>query len=319
MRAGSIKSYLIVLLAIAVTVGSVSGSRAEALREIRIGYQKAGIFPAVKQRRTVEDAVRVQGLSVRWVEFQFGPPLLEALNTGNLDFGYTGDTPPVFAQAAAANLLYVAALPAAGANEAIIVPEESPIRSVADLKGKRIALAKGSSAHNTLLAVLEKAGLTYSDIAPVYLAPADAAAAFSRQSVDAWCIWDPYLALAQNGKVRVVVSAKDAHESNGFFLASKDFVTGHPELVAKLNAIFAAESAWADGHRGEIAASLHEATGMDSEAIARAVARTQFLVVPVSDAIAASQQATADRFYRLGLIPRPIAVKDIVWRWTPNS
>jgi len=317
MLKGRFKSSVVALLALA-TVLNVSGSRAQTLKEIRIGYQKAGIFPAVKQRGTVEEAMRGQGISVRWVEFQFGPPLLEALNTGNLDFGYTGDAPPVFAQAAAANLLYVAALPAAGASEAIIVPEESPIRSVADLKGKRIAVAKGSSAHNTLVAVLDKAGLAYSDIAPVYLAPADAAAAFSRGSVDAWSIWDPYLALAQNAKVRVVASARDAHESNAFFLANKEFVAGHPDLVARLNTIFAAESKWADAHRQDIAASLHEATGIDSAAIARAVARSQFLVVPLSDAIVASQQATADRFFRLGLIPKPVAVKEIVWRWTPD-
>jgi sulfonate transport system substrate-binding protein len=319
MLTGLFKPSLVVLLALAATVLGISSGLAQAPKEIRVGYQKAGIFPAVKQRGTVEDALRGQGISVRWVEFQFGPPLLEALNTGSLDFGYTGDAPPVFAQAAAANLLYVAALPAAGANEAIIVAEASPIRSVADLKGKRIAVAKGSSAHNTLVAVLDKAGLAYSDVVPVYLAPADAAAAFSSGRVDAWCIWDPYLALAQNASVRVVALARDAHDSNAFFLANKEFVAGHPDLVARLNAIFAAESNWADAHRQEVAASLHAATGIDSVAIARAVARSQFLVVPLSDAIVTSQQATADRFFRLGLIPKPVAVRDIVWRWVPEQ
>ena len=292
---------------------------AQQLKEVRIGFQRAGLFPAVKQRHTVEDALKPRGIEVKWVEFSFGPPLLEALNTGNIDFGYTGDAPPIFAQAARANLLYVAALPAAGNNEAIVVPENSPIKTLADLKGKKIGFAKGSSAHNTTVAALEKAGLSYSDITPVYLAPADGATAFAGGSIDAWTIWDPYLALTEKGKVRLLVSAKDVHESNAFFLANKDFTGQHPDIVALLNQTFAQESKWADQHREEIVKTLHEATGFDTEAVARAVERSQFLVTPVTDSIVASQQATADRFFKLSLIPKAITVKDIVWNWTPGS
>jgi sulfonate transport system substrate-binding protein len=292
---------------------------AQQLKEVRIGFQRAGLFPAVKQRHTVEDALKSRGIEVKWVEFSFGPPLLEALNTGNLDFGYTGDAPPIFAQAARANLLYVAALPAAGANEAIVVPEDSPIKTLADLRGKKVGFAKGSSAHNTTVAALEKAGLSYSDITPVYLAPADGATAFSGGSLDAWTIWDPYLALVEKGKVRVLASAKDVHESTAFFLANKDFTGQHPEIVALLNQTFAQESKWADQHRAEIVKTLHEATSVDTEALTRAVDRSEFLVTPVTDQIVATQQATADRFLKLGLIPRAINVRDIVWNWTPGS
>jgi len=98
---------------------AASPAVAQQLKEVRIGFQRAGIFPAVKQRHTVEDALKSRGIEVKWVEFSFGPPLLEALNTGNIDFGYTGDAPPIFAQAARANLLYVAALPSAGNMEEI--------------------------------------------------------------------------------------------------------------------------------------------------------------------------------------------------------
>lgn len=298
-----------------------SGAAAEQapLKELRVGFQKAGIFPAVKQRRTLEEALKPLGIEVKWVEFAFGPPLLEALNTGNVDFGFTGDAPPIFAQAATANLLYVAALPSAGANEAIIVPENSPIRTVADLKVKRVGFAKGSSAHNTTVAALEKAGLSYQDITPVYLAPADATAAFSGGSLDAWTIWDPYLALAEKGKVRVISFARDSHDSNAFFLANRAFTAAHPDIVAQLNQTFANESRWAEAHRTEIVRSLQEATGVDQEALTRAVNRSIFQVTPVTDAVVASQQATADRFFKLGLIPKAITVKDIVWIWTPSS
>ena len=292
---------------------------AQQLKEVRIGFQRAGLFPAVKQRHTVEDALKPRGIEVKWVEFSFGPPLLEALNTGSIDFGYTGDAPPIFAQAARANLLYVAALPSAGNNEAIVVPENSPIRTLADLRGKKVGFAKGSSAHNTTVAALEKAGLSYADITPVYLAPADGATAFAGGSLDAWTIWDPYLALTEKGKIRILAFAKDVHESTAFFLANKDFTGQHPDIVALLNQTFAQESKWADQHRPEIVNTLHEATNVETEALTRAVERSQFLVTPVTEQIVASQQATADRFFKLGLIPRAINVRDIVWSWTPGS
>lgn len=303
----------------AFSVFGGSAADAQQLKEVRIGFQKAGIFPAVKQRRTVEDALKPRGIEVKWVEFAFGPPLLEALNTGNIDFGYTGDAPPIFAQAATANLLYVAALPSAGDNEALIVPENSTIKSLSDLKGKRVGFAKGSSAHNTTVAILELAGLSYSDITPIYLGPADATAAFAGGSIDAWTIWDPYLALAQNGKVRTLASAKDAHQTSAFFLANRDFTQKHPETVGALNDIFAKEAKWAEANKPEIVKSLHDATGVDKEALTRAVDRSRFLVTPVTDKILESQQKTADRFFKLGLIPKAISVKDIVWTWTPNS
>lgn len=307
-------------LAFLASVGlNPAPANAEQLKEVRIGFQRAGLFPAVKQRRTVEDIFKPRGIDVKWVEFSFGPPLLEALNTGNIDYGYTGDAPPIFAQAARANLLYVAALPSAGANEAIVVPENSPIKTLADLKGKKLGFAKGSSAHNTTVAALEKAGLAYTDVTPVYLAPADAATAFSGGSLDAWTIWDPYLALTEKGKVRVLASAKDVHETNAFFLANKGFTDRYPEIVALLNQTFADEAKWADQHRPEIIKALREATNLDEEALARAVGRSQYLVTPVTEKIVASQQATANRFFKLGLIPKVIYVNEIVWKWTPGS
>jgi sulfonate transport system substrate-binding protein len=292
---------------------------ADQPKEIRIGFQKAGLFPAVKQRGTLEKIFKARGIEVRWVEFQFGPPILEAINTGNVDFGYTGDAPPIFAQAARANLLYVAAVPSIGYNQGIVVPDTSPIKTLADLKGKKVGFGKGSSAHNTIIAALEKAGLTYADITPLYLGPADAVAAFAGGNVDAWAIWDPYLALAENGKVRVIAFSKDVQESNSFFLANKDFTSKHGDIVALLNKTFAEEGKWAAANRGEVAARLQEATGVDKAAVTRAVERSEYNVVPITDKIIATQQQTADRFFKLGLIPKPVQVKDIVWEWKQGS
>ncbi|SED34670.1 sulfonate transport system substrate-binding protein [Rhizobiales bacterium GAS191] len=292
---------------------------AEEIKEIRIGYQKSGVLPLAKQQGRLETRFEPLGLAVKWIEFPFGPPLLEALNVGSIDYGTTGDAPPIFAQAAKANLLYVAALPASGQTEAILVPEDSPIRSLADLKGKRIGVAKASSAHNTTVAALEKAGLSYADVTPVFLPPADAAAAFARGAIDAWTIWDPYYAIAQRGKVRVLAEAAEVHRSNSFFLANREFTVKHPELVGTLNDELAKASIWAETHHAEVAAFLSEATGVDAESERKSVDRTAFRLSPVTDEIIAVQQRVADRFYKLGLIPKPVVVRDIVWKWTPSA
>jgi sulfonate transport system substrate-binding protein len=313
------------IIACALVVASLAISHAPSRAqdkpsEIRIGTQKGGFFPAVRQRHTVEDAFKPHGIEIKWVDFQFGPPLLEAINVGAVDFGFVGDSPPIFAQAGGARIRYVAAVRSDGNNQAIIVPKDSTIKTIADLKGKRVAFGKGSSAHNLLVAALEKAGLSYGDISPAPLAPADATAAFLKGSVDAWSIWDPYLALAElKENVRVIAFDKDVHKPNAFYIAGSDFVDKHPSLVAKLNATFASEGKWADSHHDEVAKAQAEATGVDIEAVKRFVTRSSYRVVPVDDETAKSQQAIADRFAKLGLIPKPVNVSDIIWKWSPGS
>jgi sulfonate transport system substrate-binding protein len=177
-----------------------------------------------------------------------------------------------------------------------------------------------SSAHNLLVAALEKAGLAWSDISPAPLAPADATAAFVKGSVDAWSIWDPYLALSElKERARVIAFDKDVHKPNAFYIAGSDFVEKYPSLVARLNAAFASEGRWADTHHEEVAKAQAEATGVDIEAIRRFVDRSNYQVVPIDDEVIRSQQVVADRFARLGLIPKPVKVSDIVWKWTPGS
>jgi sulfonate transport system substrate-binding protein len=207
-----------------------------------------------------------------------------------------------------------------GGTQAIVVRKESPITSLSDLRGKRIAFGKGSSAHNLLVATLEKARIAWSDIQPIPLAPADATAAFAQGAVDAWAIWDPYLALAElKGDARVLVFAKDIHQPNAFVIVRADFVERSPSVVTRLNDVFAAEGIWANGHHEEVAQAQATATGVDIEASRRFVARSNYSVVPVDDDIIKVQQSVADRFARLGLIPKPVKVADIVWKWTPSS
>jgi sulfonate transport system substrate-binding protein len=287
---------------------------------LRIGYQKIGALLIVKEQKVLEQRFEPEGVRVRWIEFAFGPPLLEALGAGAIDYGYTGDSPPIFAQAAHANLLYAGAIPARGYGQAILVPVASSIEGISGLKGKKIAVAKASSAHNLLVAALESVNLPWSDITPVYLGPPDAAAAFVRGAVDAGSIWDPFLAIAElKQKARALPLDRAISAQNSFFLVNGDFAGKHPDVVATINAAVATARTWADQHRDQVAAILSEASGVDLAAESRSVNRAELTFGPLDSDVLAQQQTVADRFQRLGLIPAPIRVRDIVWPWKRNT
>ena len=186
--------------------------------------------------------------------------------------------------------------------------------------GKKIAVAKASSAHNLLVAALESVGLPWRDITPVYLAPPDAAAAFVRGAVDAWSIWDPFLAIAElKQKARALPLDRAISAQNSFFLVNGDFAAKHPDVVATINGAVATATTWADQHRDQVAAILSEASGVDLAAEQRSVNRAEFTFGPLDSGVLAQQQTVADRFQKLGLIPAPIRVRDIVWPWKPNT
>lgn len=302
------------LAGLAATTLTGRGASAEPAKALRIGYQKAGLLAVARREKSIEKQLAADGVSVTWVEFAAGPPLLEALNVGAVDFGWTGDAPPIFAQAAGANLVYVGAAPSNGKGEAIIVKDGSPAKTVADLKGKKIAVTKGSSAHNLLVAALEKAGVAFADITPVYLSPADAAAAFASDSVDAWSIWDPFLALAEARQpVRLLTTTADTVAVNTYLLANKTFANANPAIITKTIAGLSDTANWANANRGDVAAALTEITGVPSGPQTVAVGRAVYGIQPLTDAIVAGQQVTADRFFKLGLIPKKITVSDAVW------
>ena len=245
------RNFLISASSLLASTPVGSAISAEPLKELRIGYQKIGALLIVKAQKALEQQFEPQGVRVRWVEFAFGPPLLEALGAGAIDYGYTGDAPPIFAQAARAKLLYAAAIPARGYGQAIVVPAASSIQDVSGLAGKKVAVAKASSAHNLLVAALESVKLPWTAITPIYLAPPDAAAAFVRGAVDAWSIWDPFFAIAElKQKARALPLDRKVTTQNSFFLVNSGFAAKHPEVVAAINGAVATSTTWADQHRG---------------------------------------------------------------------
>ncbi|QPF83674.1 sulfonate ABC transporter substrate-binding protein [Bradyrhizobium genosp. L] len=313
------REFLKFSLGTAAAAALVQRAHAQAgVKEIRIGYQKNGVLVIARQRATLEEHFKPQGIDVKWVEFSSGPPMMEAMNVGSIDYGAVGDSPPVFAQAAGAAIVYAAGQPITN-GQGILVPQNSPIRSIAELKGKRIGFTKGSSAHNITVQTLEKAGLTYADITPVYLTPPDAGPAFANGSIDAWAIWDPYFAIGetkQNG--RILVNAHEITKSNSFYIANRDFAKNNGQLLQQIIDVTTSTAAWAEAHREDVAKSLSAVTGIALDIQTIAANRSAFKVGPVTDDIIATQQGVADRFFKLGLIPKQIAIRDIVWR-NPQS
>jgi len=290
-------------------------ARARAgVSEIRIGYQKNGVLVIARQQATLETHFAKQGIAVKWAEFSSGPPMLEAMNVGSVDYGAVGDSPPVFAQAANAAIVYAAGQPISD-GQGILVPGNSPIRTIADLKGKRVGFTKGSSAHNIVVQTLEKAGLTYADITPVYLTPPDAGPAFANGSIDAWSIWDPYFAIGetkQNG--RILVNAFEITKTNSFFIANREFAKSHGPVLQQIIDVTSATATWAEAHRDEVAHALAAVTNVPLDIQTVAANRSSFAVGPITDDIIATQQGVADRFFKLGLIPKPVVVRDAVWK-----
>jgi sulfonate transport system substrate-binding protein len=292
------------------------GARAQS-QTLRVGVQKYGTLIVLEVSGNLERRLAPLGVAVSWTEFPAGPQLLEALNGGSIDFGITGEAPPVFAQAAGVRFVYVAVDRPAPAGEAILVPEDSPIRKIADLKGKRIAFNRGSNVHYLLIAALEKAGLRFGDIEPAYLAPADGRAAFARGSVDAWVIWDPYLAAGQAAThARVLTDATGLARNPQFYLASATFAKARPDLIRLLLSEIGKIDTWAAKHQAEVAALLTPYTGLPPDVLRVALARLGYGVGPITPDIVASQQRIADTFFKAGLLPRSIAVRDAVWLLT---
>jgi sulfonate transport system substrate-binding protein len=281
--------------------------------KIRVGYQKNGVLVVAREQGALEKSFAKLGVLVSWVDFSSGPPLLEAMNAGSIDFGQVGDTPPIFAQAGGAKVVYVAGQPITN-GQGILVKPGGGIATLADLKGKRVGFTKGSSAHNVVVLALEKAGLQYSDITPVYLNPPDGAAAFARDSIDAWAVWDPYFAIGEvRGGGRVLVKASDVGKTNSFYLANRDFAARSPQIVSALIDTLSKSADWAEAHRDEVGQLMAEITGVDVSIQTLAAQRSSFAIGKISDDIIATQQAVADRFFRLGLIPRQIVVREAVW------
>lgn len=285
---------------------------ASAQTTLRIGFQKsASLLTFQKSNGSLEKRLAPLGVSVKWVEFPAGPQLLEGLNVGAVDVGFVGEAPPIFAQAAGARFVYIGFDPAAPEAEAIVVPKDSALKSVAELKGKKVALNKGSNVHYLLVKALEKQGLKFSDVQAVYLPPADARAAFERGAVDAWVIWDPFLAAVEKQSgARQLQDGRGLVNNYAYYLAERGYAEKSPKVIQALFDDTQAQATALKGNVKAAAAVIAPLQGLSPDVVELSLTRYQFGVKPLTPAVAAEQQKIADTFHALGLIPSPIRVAD---------
>ncbi|WP_405084600.1 ABC transporter substrate-binding protein [Microbispora sp. NBC_01389] len=278
---------------------------------LRVGDQKAGSEAILKAAGLLDGT----SYTITWSQFTSGPPLLEAVNAGAVDIGGVGNTPPVFAAASGSKIKVVSAYRQSAKGSAILVPGGSAITSPEQLKGRKVAVAKGSSAHYHLLAVLKKAGLSFADIQPQYLQPADALAAFSSGTVDAWAIWDPFTSQAeiQHG-ARLLVDGTGVVNGLGFQVAARAALedTGKRAAIADFLTRLARARVWAAAHLDEWAKVWARETGLPAEVANAAVANAVATPVEIDDAVVSSEQEIADAFGAEGLIPGTVTFSQFV-------
>ncbi|CAM9289186.1 sulfonate ABC transporter substrate-binding protein [Acinetobacter bereziniae] len=288
-------------------------SKPQESTTLNIGFQKYGVLPIIKARGDLDKALKEKGVNVKWVEFPAGPQLLEGLNVGSVSFGESGEAPPIFAQAANSNLVYVANQPAAPLAEALIVPKDSAIQSVQDLKGKRVVLNKGSNVHYLLLKVLEANHLKLDDIQVVYLPPADARAAFEKGAVDAWVIWDPFFAAAEKQlNAKVIATGQNVVNNHQFYLADRKFAEQHPDVLKVVVNELNTTTQWVSQHQTDAAKLLEKPTGLPLDVLNTSISRMGFGVSPISNDVVKKQQDVADAFYQQKLIPNKINIQAAV-------
>jgi sulfonate transport system substrate-binding protein len=284
--------------------GAVNDDGSVDLEEVTlvVGDQKGGSKALLTAAGLLDDVE----YEIQWQEFTSGPPLLEALNSGAIHIGGVGNTPPLFAAAANGEFQAIQAATYGGTGDAIVVPEDSDIKSVADLEGKTVAMAQGSSANYNLLAQLDRAGLTFEDITAKNLQPADALAAFSQGHVDAWAIWEPYTSQAEKeAGAEVVTTGKGVVNGYVFQVASNQALDDPATTEALQDYVsrIAKAQVWSRTHQEEWAKVWAEETGLSEDITLAAVKKREIELVPITDEVIESEQEMADTFAENELFP----------------
>ncbi|MCL6230819.1 sulfonate ABC transporter substrate-binding protein [Acinetobacter amyesii] len=318
MRTHKAKLWTKTLVLSTAVVGAMMMSgcgkkEAEENVTLNIGFQKYGLLPILKERGTLETALKSQGVNIKWVEFPAGPQLLEGLNVGSVSFGEVGEAPPIFAQAAQTDLVYIANQPAVPKAEALIVQKDSAIHSIQDLKGKRVALNKGSNVHYLLLKLLEANQLKFSDINVVYLPPADARAAFEKGAVDAWVIWDPFLSAAEHQlNARTIANGENLVKNYQFYLADRKFAQENPKVLQAVVNELNLTTQWVSKNQDEAAKLLEGKTGLGLDVLKTSISRLGNQVTPITAQVTQEQQQVADAFYNEKLIPNKLNIESAI-------
>ncbi len=279
---------------------------------LRMGYQQAGDI--VKVTGVLEKRLEPLGVKVEWLQFAQGPQLMEAMNVGRIDLGSVGETPPIFAQAAGAKIVYVVGsktTPDTGRSSIIAVPPNSPIHKLEEIKGQKVVFQKASASHYLILRALEEVGLKYSDIQVLSMPNVEARAAFLQGRIAVWVSGDPHYALAEKlGKIRVLRDARGIKSPGGYYVGLREFAVENPELLKIAIEEIDKIEQWAEANKKEAAKILAPEQKLELDVMETVVNRRQFGRRAISPALIKEQQRVADYFYKNGLIPKPVNVRE---------
>jgi sulfonate transport system substrate-binding protein len=308
-----IVTFFAIVFMAGCSASSSAFSDSEDEQVVRIGYQKNGPLIIVKSLGNLDEKLESMGYAVEWNEFQAGPLLVEALNAESIDFGRTGNTPPIFAQAAGTSFHYIAAGFSKYEGSGILVPQDSSIKELTDLKNKTVGFANGSSSHYLIIQALEKAGLAYSDIEPAFLNPGDARVAFEQGTIDAMVVWDPYVASTElHSDGRMLVNGEGLTTDRDFFVATTAFSVNHPEAIETILKEIDITMDWANQNQEELVEMLTPILNLDHASVQKSVERRVYGVEEISREIMEEQQEIADTFFDLGIIPKQLKVEDVM-------
>lgn len=282
---------------------------------VRIGYQPLGTLLYLKAKGSLETRLAKMGWSVAWTEFPTGPPIFDAIGKAKIDFGYAGVAPPIFAQAAGVPFVYIANDSLLAGSAGIVVPPDSPIRTLADLKGKKIAATQKTAGHYLLIRALVKSGLKLQDIELIDLLPLKAKEAFLQGKVDAWAIWQPFIAQLQESKlVRLLSDSDTLLNDRNFYFGSRSFASEHSDIVKIVMEEARQVGKWVTNNPAQAAQMISVSTGMKLTTALIVTKSRRYDALPIQDRAVEEQQRIAETFFRLGLLRDRIWIEDAVWK-----
>ncbi|ALC88943.1 hypothetical protein AM500_03345 [Bacillus sp. FJAT-18017] len=318
---------LILIVGILAACGSEdssSGSNGEKGSTVKIGYQKGNTLNILKARGTLDKRLAEENITVEWSEFPIGTALLEGLNTGAIDFGHASDANGVFSQASGKTSVYVASDTPYPKGVALVVKEDSPIKTVQDFKGKKIGVTKGGNMHYLLVKALEKEGLTVEDVNLIYYKDsAEGRVAFQSGEIDVIGTWDPFLAVLESSTAtRTIVNGENLTQNRTFYFASENFVNNHTDTIKIILDELQKSDQWANDNTKEVANILSKELKIDAKPLEIANGRRDFGVLPIDEEAVKAQQDLADTFFGLKLFPEKVDIKKVTEEnpnWYPES
>jgi sulfonate transport system substrate-binding protein len=289
-------------------------------KELRIGIMAASVHLYVlKKSGALEKRLQPQGVSVKWVEFSSGVPLVQAMGKNEIDLGYTGGIPALIGQAQDIPLVYIAITnkPPTPTFTGFLVHKDSPIKTIADLKGKKVATTKASIAYYLLFQGLRENRLSLEDIQLVDMTPLEGQAAFRKGEVDAWVGWHPYLAqLQESMSTRLLASGNGLINDRTYYLATRSFVEKHFDLIPIAIQEMKKAGIWTNNHQQQAAEIMALTLKWEKRIALTTIAShsNEVATQQIQDRAIEEQQRMADTFFRVGLLPKQIIVEDAVWK-----